>query len=159
MYEGIIGEAIDCHFVDGGLSSQRQWGFKPGGSTELLMLYLTEAWRQELDKNRTVGVLFIDFKKAFDSICHKTMALKLQACGISGNVYNLIVDYLSGRKQPVEIEGQRSNEAEVWFGVPQGSLLGPSYSVYMLMICLRSLAVGIWKCLLMIQPYIVLATQ
>ena len=71
MYEGIIGEAIDCHFVDGGLSSQRQWGFKPGRSTELLMLYLTEAWRQELDKNRTVGVLFIDFKKAFDSICHK----------------------------------------------------------------------------------------
>ena len=47
------------------------------------MLHLTEIWRQELDRNRIVGVLFIDFKRAFDSICHKTMALKLQAFRIS----------------------------------------------------------------------------
>ena len=97
VYEGFIGEAIDCHSIDGGLSSQSQWGFKSGRSTELLMLHLTEAWRQEQDKNRTVGILFIDFKKAFDSICHKTMAFKLQASGIPGNLYNFIVDYLSGR--------------------------------------------------------------
>ena len=50
VYKGFIGEAIDCHFIDGGLSSQSQWGFKSGRSTELLMLHLTEAWRQELDK-------------------------------------------------------------------------------------------------------------
>ena len=111
--KSIIGDCIDCHFVNKGLSSDNQWGLKPNRSTELLMLHLTEVWRQELDKNRIVGVLFIDFKKAFDSICHKTIALKLQACGISGNVYNLIVDYLSGRKQFVEIEGQRSSEAEL----------------------------------------------
>ena len=49
----------------------------------------------------------------------------------------------------MEIGGQRSTEAEVTFGVPQGSLLGP-------MICLRFLAVEIWKCLPMIQPFIVL---
>jgi len=125
MYESITGDYIDCHFANKGLSSENQWGFKPTRSTELLMLLLTEVWRQELDRNRIVGVLFVDFKKAFDSICHITTALKLQACGISGNVYNLIVDYLSRRKQFVEIEGQRSNEAEVKFGVPQGSVLGP----------------------------------
>ena len=60
VYEGVIGEAyIDCHFIDGGISSQSQWGFKSGRSTEFLMLHLTEAWRQELDKNRTVGILLI----------------------------------------------------------------------------------------------------
>ena len=67
------------------------------------MLHLIELWRQELDKNRTGGVLFIDFKKAFDSICLEAMALKFQDCGLSGNLYNLIVDYLSGRKRYVEI--------------------------------------------------------
>ena len=56
------------------------------------MLHLTELWRQELDKNRTGGVLFIDFKKAFDSICLEAMALKFKACGLSGNLYNFIVD-------------------------------------------------------------------
>ena len=63
LFEGFIGEAIDCYFIDGGLSSQNQWGFKSGRSTELLMLHLTEAYRQELDKNATVRILFIDFKK------------------------------------------------------------------------------------------------
>ena len=59
------------------------------------------------------------------------MALKLQASGISGNMYNLVMNYLSERKQFVEIEGQRSNEAEVKFGVPQGSVLGPRlFSIY-----------------------------
>lgn len=94
MYESIIGDSIDYHFVNKGLSNKNQWGFKPNRSTKLLMLHLTEVWRKELDRNRIVGVLFIvDFKKAFDSFCDKTMALKLQACGISGNVYKLIVDY------------------------------------------------------------------
>ena len=60
-----------------------------------------------------MGVLFIDFKKAIDYICHETLALELQAFEISGNLYNLVVDYLSGRKQYVEIEGQGSNKAEV----------------------------------------------
>lgn len=107
VYEDIAGDSVDCHFVSGGLSRQSQWGFKTGRSTELLILHLTEVWRQELDNNRTVGILFIDFKRAFDSICHETMALKLQAFGISGNLYSLIIDYLSGRKQYVEVEGQR----------------------------------------------------
>jgi len=57
--------------------------------------------------------------------------LILFALGISGNVYNLIVGYLSGRKHFVEIEGQRSSEAEVKFGVPQGSVLRPRlFSIY-----------------------------
>ena len=56
MYECIIGDSIDCHFINKGLSSKNQWGFKPNRSTELLMLHLTEVWRQELDRNRIVGV-------------------------------------------------------------------------------------------------------
>ena len=124
------------------------------------MLHLTELsmeTRATVDKNRTVGILF----KAFDSICHKTInGLQiLQASGISGNLYNLIIDYLYGRKQYVEIEGLRLTEAEVRFGVPQGSILGPKlFSIYMSLICLKFLAVEIWKCLLMIQPFIVLET-
>ena len=73
--------------------SKTQWGFVKGKSTELLMLHPTEEWRKALGEKKHIGIIFIDFQKAFDSICHKTMALKLQACKISGNLYNSIIDY------------------------------------------------------------------
>ena len=56
-------------------------------NTQLLMLKLTERWKQEFDNGNVVGVLFIDFKKTFDSVCYNILALKLQANGISGNLF------------------------------------------------------------------------
>ena len=94
-------------------------------STEVLMLKLTERWKQELDNGNVVGVLFIDFKKAFESECHNTLALKLQANGISGNLFKLIMDCLTDRKQYSEINGKSSEKKPIKYGVPQGSLLGP----------------------------------
>ena len=70
-------------------------------------------------------MLFIDFKKAFDSVCHKTSALKLQANGISENLFRLITDYITDRKQYSEINGKSSEKQPNKYGVPQGSLLGP----------------------------------
>ena len=61
IYEGVIGDELDNHFVKGGISSVHQWGFKQGKSTETLMLHLTEKWKQALEENKVVGVLFIDF--------------------------------------------------------------------------------------------------
>ena len=72
-----------------------------------------------------VEVLFIDFKKAFDSVCHKTLKRKLLAFGIKGKLYDILDDYLRERKQYVVVNGQPSDHMEVKYGVPQGSLLGP----------------------------------
>ena len=92
--------------------------------TKSLILHLTEKWKKALEENKVVGVLFIDFKKAFHSICHKTLELKLQAAGINGLLYDLITIYLTNRKQYVEINGQCSTQKAVEFGVPQSSVLG-----------------------------------
>lgn len=62
------------------------------------------------------------------------MVFKLQASGVSGNLYNLIVDFLSGRKQYVEIQGQRSIEAEVTVDLvfPKARYWALGYLVYIL---------------------------
>ena len=70
-------------------------------------------------------MLFIDFEKTFGSVCHKTLALKLQGNGISGNLFKLITDYLTDKKQCAEINGKSSEKKPIKFRVPQGSLLGP----------------------------------
>ena len=58
-------------------------------------------------------------------MCHNTLALKMQANGISGNLFKLITEYLTDRKQYSEINGKSSEKKLTKYGVPQGSLLGP----------------------------------
>ena len=90
------------------------------------MLHLTEIWKNALDQGKIIGVLFFDFKKAyFNSVCHQTLALKLQACSISGNLHKLLTSYLHNRKQCEKINDKSSHSCEVKYGVPQGSLLIP----------------------------------
>ena len=125
VFEGILCKDIDNHVISQGISSRHQWAFKPGRSTELLMLFLTERWKQEIENGKVVGVLFLDFRKAFDSINHNTLLMKIQAAGISGNSYYTMENYLTNRRQFVEIDSSCSQEKPVSYGVPQGSLLGP----------------------------------
>ena len=92
---------------------------------------MTETWKDALDKGYKVGVIFVDFKKAFDTINHEILKFKLQAAGLSGDVHNWLVNYLSNRQQYLDINGTHSTLRIVEIGVPQGSLLGPRlFAIY-----------------------------
>jgi len=77
-----------------------------------------------------IGVLLLDFSKAFDSVCHQTLLKKLQAMGIAGEIFQWCRSYLTDRKQFTTIDGSSSHLAAVEQGVPQGSLLGPRFYSY-----------------------------
>ena len=64
-------------------------------STESLLLYLTETWKANIDKGKVVGVIFIDFRKAFDCVDHEILGFKMQGCGTSGNLLEWLKDYLN----------------------------------------------------------------
>ena len=55
---------------------------------------MTEIWRHALDNGKVIAVLFIDFKKAFDSINHKILYKILQGAGIAGHMLDILSDYL-----------------------------------------------------------------
>lgn len=71
--------------------------------------------------------MFIDLRKAFDTVPHELSLSKLDKYGIRSNVNNLIRDYLSNRKQYVDLNDSSSEilTNNNPFGVPQGSSLGP----------------------------------
>ncbi|PFX27068.1 RNA-directed DNA polymerase from mobile element jockey [Stylophora pistillata] len=131
ILEDIVSTSLDLHIKSLGLLSDNQWGFRENYSTEGLLLHLTESWKEALDNGLRVGIVFIDFRKAFDSVNHTILQEKLKAMGIAGNFLSWFCSYLSNRRQFVQLSGTKSNRRFIKYGVPQGSILGPKlFSVY-----------------------------
>ena len=92
---------------------------------------MTERWKIAIDNGQTVGAIFIDFQKAFDTVSHDILSYKLHAIRISGSLYEWLMSYLSNRRQFTEVNNCRSATDFVHYGVPQGSLIGPRlYTIY-----------------------------
>lgn len=125
LLEKVVCDSLDDHMLSNGILTDRQWGFRRGYSTESLLLHLTESWGSALDRGHKVGVLFIDFRKAFDCVNHSILTEKLKAVGLAGDMWKWINDYLSNRVQGTSVSGSRSDRIPIRAGVPQGSLLGP----------------------------------
>ena len=78
-----------------------------------------------MDKGLINGVVFIDFKKAFDTVDHTILLAKLERCRIRETPLKSFRYYLHQRKQVCKINNAMSNAVHINCGVPQGSNLGP----------------------------------
>ena len=72
-----------------------------------------------------IDVIYVDFRKTFDSVPHNELLVKLWNMGITGILWKWFESYLSNRSQCVSINNSLSNCLPVLSGVPQGSILGP----------------------------------
>ena len=116
---------------DNQLLTDQQYGFRKNNSTTYLMLDLFDEIYNSKSKNCKPAIIFLDVKKAFDTVNHNILLKKLEHYGIEGVVLQWFNSYLSGRHQCTKVNGNVSKFMKLSSGVPQGSILGPIlFSIY-----------------------------
>ena len=127
IFERLIQNSLFEFFIANELISSNQSGFKPGNSCINQLLSVTHEIYKSFDDGCKVRGVFLDISKAFDKVWHNGLIYKLKQNGVSGDLMNLIIDFLEARKQRIILNGQYSSWESVKTGVPQRSILGPLF--------------------------------
>ena len=123
--ESIIREKLEDYLYKNNLLAKQQHGFVKGRSCTTNLLETLDFISSRLDKGIPVDVVLLDFAKAFDTVPHKRLLVKLKAYGIDGLTLDWIESFLKNRRQRI-VQGEIvSNWVEIFSGVPQGSVIGP----------------------------------
>ena len=102
-----------------------QFGFRSNHSTNYALLLITDKIQRAIENKEYACGIFLDLKKAFDTVDHKILLKKMEYYGVRGLTNQWFSSYLINRKQFVSVGNAISEQKPITCGVPQGSVLGP----------------------------------
>lgn len=125
IVEKVIVGQVSMFLERHNLLTDHQHGFRRGRSTVTALTHFSEVINESLNSGKQVLCLFIDYKKAFDTLDHNVLVQAMEECGIGGPANAWFKNYLTNRAIQTAIEGTKGAEARVTLGVPTGSVYGP----------------------------------
>ena len=125
IFERLLCHRLDSFFLKYNIISPCQYGFIANRSINDAMFDLIGLVNKSLADKKHCLAIFFDFSKAFDTIDHNRLIMKLSRYGIRGIALSVIQSYLTNRSQKVICNGITSDTLPIRHGVPQGSILGP----------------------------------
>lgn len=125
MLEKLIHSRLYTFLESNHILTTKQGGFRPGFSTTLTATSLITDILEAHNVGSLTAAVFVDLRKAFDTIDHVILLRKLHDYGICNSALHWFESYLTHRQQRTMVNGIFSDFQFITHGVPQGSVLGP----------------------------------
>lgn len=125
VLEKIMLRRLNKFFEDNNIITETQFGFRKNHSCEHVLLKLLFDLQSNLNKKNLICCIFLDLKKAFDTLDHNILLNKLKVAGVRDITLDWFKSYLFNRKNITYVNHILSDSKLVKTGVPQGSILGP----------------------------------
>lgn len=125
VLELVVKEQIERYLNNSNIITEHQSGFRKNHSCETAIQTVIDDWKVLISEGEIIGVIFLDLKRAFETVDRDRLLGKLYQYGIRGMVLEWLKSYLSNRMQKVRFNNQWSKKMMTKYGVPQGSVLGP----------------------------------
>ena len=125
IFEKVIYKRLYSYVTINNILYESQYGFRSGHSTTYAVSEFVTDILKGFDKKEMTLAVFLDLSKAFDTVDHNILLMKLEHYGVRGIPLLWFKNYLTERKQFVQYQKYESDLQEIKYGVPQGSVLGP----------------------------------
>lgn len=125
VLELVVKDQLEMYLQNNDIITEHQSGFRKNHSCETAIQTVIEDWKMIISEGEIVGVIFLDLKRAFETVDRERLLEKLYQYGVRGTVLEWFRSYLQNRTQKVKFNNQWSRELMTEYGVPQGSVLGP----------------------------------
>ena len=129
VFERIVYDQLYRYLTENKLLCCYQSGFRTLHSTVTALIEATDSWSLNVDRGFVNAVVFLDLKKAFDTVNHAILLSKLQAYGIRDSANQWFCSYLRNRMQTCLVNhlliATSHLKRTYTCGVPQGTILGP----------------------------------
>ena len=121
----LVHNKLYSYLQQSNILTSTQHGFRPFHSTVTALLKMTNQWYQNMDEGLMNGTVFLDLRKAFDTVDHDILLSKLHLYGVKGKAHDWFKSYLLNRTQYCQVNSKLSGPRTMITGIPQGSILAP----------------------------------